>query len=105
MLDNREIGSFLDNIDNLVRVRQSNLAGEIRQRRVLLNNLYDSVNLYEQRFRSELKWLNHLNITSTQDNKHHLSNTLTELTSKSNEIDSLNEIGIEFVKLFKVINF
>jgi hypothetical protein len=58
--NNKDLDLYLQKIDHLCTNRHANLLNEIRNRRVLLNNLHDSCNLYENRFRTELKWFHTL---------------------------------------------
>jgi hypothetical protein len=59
-LTNRDLESFLASIETLVKERQVALRDEIHGRRRLLNDLYDSVNAYEERLRAEVNWFHRL---------------------------------------------
>jgi predicted nucleic acid-binding Zn-ribbon protein len=59
-LNNRDLQMFLGKVGQLVDERRRTLADEVHARRVLLNSLFDSVNAYETRFRTEVKWFHGL---------------------------------------------
>ena len=111
MIQNRDLGLLNAKIAALVEQGQSMLASELRSRRILLNSLHDSVCLYEQRYKSELAWLQRINeATGTTTAKTQLEHghssmigqLFSEMVARSSDLEGLNEIGVELTKLLKV---